>query len=137
MVGIFLTANADGTTLKQLLLSVQPKENLNHEDFNSRCAIKSSSNAWMNEELITIWIKQALGAFSFSRKFLAWDSYKCHMTDSIRKDLKRWMWSLQVGAQNIFKHLMYVGISYLKWGWQNCIINGIVKVCINLLKVEI
>ena len=89
MVNIFLTANSDGTTLKQLLLSVQPKEDLNHEKFDSRCAIKSCSNAWMNEELITIWVKQALGAFSFNRKLLAWDFYECHMTDSIKKDLKR------------------------------------------------
>ena len=56
MVSIFLAANANGTTLKQLLLSGQPKENLNHEEFYSRCArsIKSSSNVWVTEELITI-----------------------------------------------------------------------------------
>ena len=49
----------------------------------------SSGNAWMNEELTTIWVKQVLRAFSFSRQLLAWDSYKCLMADSGRKDLKR------------------------------------------------
>ena len=29
-----------------------------------------------------------LGAFPFNRRLLAWDSYECHMTDSVRKDLK-------------------------------------------------
>ena len=43
----------------------------------------------MNEETNTIWVKRVLGAFSFSRRLLAWDSYKCHMTDSVIKDLKK------------------------------------------------
>ena len=42
----------------------------------------------MNKDLITIWVKRVLGAFSFKRQLLAWDSYECHMTDSVRKDLK-------------------------------------------------
>ena len=42
----------------------------------------------MNKDIITIWVKQILGAFSFNRRLLGWDSYKCRMTDSVRKDLK-------------------------------------------------
>ena len=51
----------------------------------------------MNEELITICVKQVLGAFSFSRRFLAWDSYECHMTDSVKKDLKEMNVDITVG----------------------------------------
>ena len=43
----------------------------------------------MNEELLTIWVKQVLGTFSFNRWLLAWDSYECHMTDSVRKDFEK------------------------------------------------
>ena len=43
----------------------------------------------------------------------------------------------QVGVENMFKHLICVGISHLKSGWPNCIINGLVKMSINLVKVEI
>ena len=42
----------------------------------------------MNEGLTTIWVKRVLGAFTFNRRLLAWDSYECHLTDSVRKDLK-------------------------------------------------
>ena len=50
---------------------------------------KSSGKTWMNEELITIWVKRVLGVFSFNRQLLAWDFYECHMNDSVRKDLKK------------------------------------------------
>ena len=42
----------------------------------------------MNEELTTIWVKRVLGAFSFNRRLLSWNSYECHTTDNMRKDLK-------------------------------------------------
>ena len=42
----------------------------------------------MNEELITIWVKGVLGAFSFNRQLLAWDSYQRYMTDGLRQHLK-------------------------------------------------
>ena len=50
--------------------------------------IKCSGNAWMNEELTAIWVKQVLGVYSFNKQLLTWDSYKCYMTDIVRKDLK-------------------------------------------------
>ena len=63
------------------------------------------------------------------------------MTDSVRKYLKEMNLDsmiIQVGAQNIFKHLICVEISHLKQRWSNYfMINGLVKVSINLLKVEI
>ena len=62
------------------------------------------------------------------------------MTNSLSKDLKKMNVDsviIQVDEQNIFKHLMCVGINHLKQGWSNCMINGLVKVSINLLKMEI
>ena len=41
----------------------------------------------MNEELITVCVKQVLGAFSLKRQLLAWNSYECHVIDTVRKDL--------------------------------------------------
>ena len=76
MVSVCLAAKKDGTKLKPF-------------EFESRCVVKSFGNAWMNKELITIWVKRVLAAFSFSWQLLAWDSYKCHRTDRMRKDLKR------------------------------------------------
>ena len=91
MVSVCLAAKADGTKLKPfVVLRTAKKESKSlDEEFESCCVVKSSGNAYMNEELITIWVKQVLGAFSFKRQLLAWDSYECHMTDIVRKDLKR------------------------------------------------
>ena len=73
MVSICLAAKADGTKLKPLVVFRAAKRESNSldEEFESRCVVKSSGNAWMNEELITIWVKRVLGAFSFNRRLLA------------------------------------------------------------------
>ena len=47
----------------------------------------TSSNAWMNEELTLNWVKSVFGAFSFNRRLLAWDTYECHMMQSVKEAL--------------------------------------------------
>ena len=74
--------------INHFLFSMQPKENVNHEEFESRCVVRRSDNAWMNKELITIWVNDVLGTFLFNKWLLAWDSYECHMIESVRKDMK-------------------------------------------------
>lgn len=60
-----------------------------NEDYKHKCVIATSSNAWMNEELTLNWVKSVLGAFSFNRRLLAWDSYECHMMQSVKQELSR------------------------------------------------
>ena len=83
MVSIYLADKADGAKLKPFVFCVAKRESKSREEFESCCVVKSSGNAWMNKELITIWVKRVLGAFSFNRQLLAWDSYKCYMTDRV------------------------------------------------------
>ena len=87
MVSVCLAAKADGTKLKRFVVFDGAKrESIPlDQEFESHCAVKSSGNAWINEELITILVKRVLGAFSFIKKLLAWDSYKRYTTDSVRK----------------------------------------------------
>ena len=56
MVSICLAAKADGTKLKPFVVFCVTKREskLLDEEFESRCVVKSSGNAWMNKELITI-----------------------------------------------------------------------------------
>ena len=91
MVSVCLALKTDGTESKPfVVLRATKRESKSlDEEFESRCVVKSCGNAYMNEELITIWVKQVLGAFSFNRQLLAWDSDKRHMTDIVRKYLKR------------------------------------------------
>ena len=43
----------------------------------------------MNEDLTLQWVQRVLGQFAFNRRLLAWDSFKCHITDDTKKELSR------------------------------------------------
>ena len=43
----------------------------------------------MNEELTLNWVKTVLRAFSFNRRLLAWDSYECHIMQSVKEALRQ------------------------------------------------
>ena len=42
----------------------------------------------MNEELTLVWTEKVLGKFSFGRRLLSWDSFECHMMDSVKEAVK-------------------------------------------------
>ena len=65
MVSICLANKADGTKLKPFaVLRAGKRESKSlGKEFKSRCLVKSSDNAWMNEELTAIWIKRVVDAF--------------------------------------------------------------------------
>ena len=61
-----------------------------HGEFKNKCVlIVSSKNAWMNEELTMQYIDSVIGIFSFNRRLLAWDSFQCHIMDSVKSSLSK------------------------------------------------
>ena len=58
-----------------------------NDEFKTKCVIVSSSNGWTNEELTVSWVNGVLGQFSFTIQMLAWDSFKCHVLDSVKQAL--------------------------------------------------
>ena len=89
-VTVCLAAQADGKKLKPFIVFGGAKrecKNLNDE-FKSTCAIRSTPNAWMNQETTLEWVDTILGKFSFARRLLAWDSFDCHITPGVRTALK-------------------------------------------------
>ena len=56
------------------------------EEFKG-CHIASSPNVWMNTALTHSWINKVLGTFSFTQRYLVWDSYECHIQDSVNSTL--------------------------------------------------
>ena len=62
MVSVCLAAKADGTKLKPFIVFCVAKRESKPLDgeFKSCCLVKSSGNAWMNEEPTTIWVKRVL-----------------------------------------------------------------------------
>ena len=48
----------------------------------------SPENGWMNTPLTLQWIQKILGSFSFNQRLLAWNSFECHIEQSVCKELK-------------------------------------------------
>ena len=91
MVTVCLSARADGTKFKPLTVfrgAKRESKKLN-EDYKHKCVVATSSNASMNEELTLTWVRSILGTFSFNRRLLAWNSYECHMMQSVKGALAK------------------------------------------------
>ena len=88
-VSVCLAAKADGTKLKPMIVFKGAKREVAvlRQEFKSKAYIASSSNAWMTTELTNEWVSNVLGSFAFGRRQLAWDSYECHMEDSVVQSL--------------------------------------------------
>ena len=76
-VSVCLAAKADGTKLKPMVVLKGAKREVAalSQEFGHEAVVATSDNAWMNTELTQVWINSVLGAFSFNRRLLAWDSY--------------------------------------------------------------
>ena len=59
-----------------------------NEEFKNRCVVASSSNGWMNEELVLKFLREVLEIFSFKKRLFVWDTFEAHMTEDVRKLLK-------------------------------------------------
>ena len=90
-VSVCLAAEADGSKMKPMIVFGGGKREVKklNEEFRSKCLIASSGNAWMNEGLTLIWADKVLGKFSFGRRLLAWDSFSCHIMDSVKDKVKK------------------------------------------------
>ena len=66
-VRVCLTAKADGTKLKPFIVFQSAKHEATalNKEFENRCVVASSSNNWMNKELVFKFLRQVLGLFSF------------------------------------------------------------------------
>ena len=90
MVPVCLTAKADGTRLKPFIVLAGAKRECKvlNEEFKARCVIASAPNAWINEELTLTYVNSIIGRLAFNRRLLSWDSFECHITNSVREVLK-------------------------------------------------
>ena len=68
------------------VLSVKQKHSMKNLKID---VVASSSNGWLNKELVLKFFRQVLGMFSFKKQLLAWDTFKAHMTEYVRKLLKQ------------------------------------------------
>ena len=43
----------------------------------------------MNEELTLSWVSKIVRTFAFNRRLLAWDSFECHMMNSVKNAINK------------------------------------------------
>ena len=87
-VSVCLAAKADGTKLPPFIVFKSANREVAAMDKEFKgYHIASSPNAWMNTALTHSWINKVLGIFSFTRRYLVWDSYECHIEDSVKFSL--------------------------------------------------
>ena len=80
---------SDGTKLKPTILfkgAVRECKVLCQE-FRTQAVLARSPNGWMNTELTLQRVENVIGAFSFKRRLLVWNSYECHIEDTVKKSL--------------------------------------------------
>ena len=89
-VSVCLTAKADGTKMNPFIVFKGAKRELAvlNDRFKGWCMVTSSSNGWMNEELVLSYLRKILGMFTFQKRLLAWDTFEAHMTEAVKKLLK-------------------------------------------------
>ena len=85
-VSVCLTAKADGTKLKPFIVSQDAKREATalKEELKNRCVVESSSNGWMNEELVLNFLRQVLGMLPFKKRLFALDTFDAQMTEDVR-----------------------------------------------------
>ena len=76
---ITLTAKANGTKLKPFIV-FKGKGTRLIKDLQRipGVIVKFSSNGWMNDTLTIDYLHTTIGTFSFTKRLLVWDAYKCH-----------------------------------------------------------
>ena len=89
-VSVCLAAKTNGSKMKPMVVFGGGKSEMSklNEEFRSKCITASSDNAWINEDLTMIWVEKVLGKFSFGCRLLAWDSFSCHIIDSVKDKVK-------------------------------------------------
>ena len=85
---VCLAIKADGSKMKPFV--VIPGKKVKSEIAAIKDAIvKCSANGWTNDELTEDWVSQVWGSLAFNKRFLVWDSFKCHINEKIKETLKK------------------------------------------------
>ena len=86
-ITVILTARADGTKLPPYI--VIPRKREIKELANMRGVIFAySDRSWMDDSLTADYLKRVIGQFSFNKRLLIWDAFRCHLSQSTKQQLR-------------------------------------------------
>ncbi len=85
---VVLTARADGTKLKPYIIIPRRRPIKELETLTGIvCAYDNKS--WMDDSLTIDYLNRVVGRFSFSKRLMIWDSFRCHNSESTRAHLRK------------------------------------------------
>jgi len=85
---LVLAARGDGTKLKPYVVFKKGIREVAKLQNTPGIVVRTSANGWMNDDLTSDWLKSVFQKFSFQHRMLVWDSYKCHISESTKNELK-------------------------------------------------
>ena len=84
---VILTAKADGTKMKPFIVFKGKGTRLIKElQRISGVVVQFSANGWMNDHLTGVYLRSVIGTFSFNKRLLVWDAYRCHTSVAVRSE---------------------------------------------------
>lgn len=61
-----------------------------NEEYSMKCIVASSDSGWMDEAFTEQFCREVIGTFSSgTRRSLAWDAFRCHLTPRVNDILNR------------------------------------------------
>lgn len=79
-------SKADGTKLKPFVVFKGKGTQLMRK-WLGYVVIYFSKNCWVNDGLTVEYLNSLIGAFSFYKRLLAWDAYKCHTNELFQRHM--------------------------------------------------
>ncbi len=87
---VVLSARADGTKLKPFIVFKGKGTRLIKAlQQIPGVVVRFSANGWLNDTLTIEYLRTIIGSFSFSKRLLVWDAYRCHTSVSTRAEMTK------------------------------------------------
>jgi len=84
-----LTARSDGFKCRPFVLLPRKRPDSKIvEKFKNKLQLCWEGTVWMNDACTSDYLQKIIGPSFFGKRLLAWDSFRCHMSESTKKKLK-------------------------------------------------
>ena len=89
-VTVMLTARSDGFKCRQYILrkNKKPIKEIIIK-FKNTLHLCWAGRSFFNDDLTSEFLQKIIGSSMFGKRLLAWDSYRCHISDATKKQLKK------------------------------------------------
>ncbi|CAK8671192.1 unnamed protein product [Clavelina lepadiformis] len=101
---VCLAVKADGTKMTPYVVIPTKKVKKELADI-SGVIVAATPNGWMNGNLTADWVEKVWTNFSFAKRMLVWDSFKCHISEDMKKQLQRYNTVMSVIPGGCTKYL--------------------------------